>query len=44
MEKKMRTGITTGTCAAAAAKAALLAWSGQVPNAVDVTSPQGKTI
>ena len=40
----MRPGITTGTCAAAAAKAALLAWSGQLPHAVDVTSPQGKTI
>jgi len=44
MQKKMRCGITTGTCAAAATKAALLAWLGEFPDAVDVTSPQGKTI
>ena len=44
MQKKMRPGITTGTCAAAATKAALLAWSGQKPDTVDVTSPQGNII
>lgn len=44
MQKKMRTGITTGTCAAAAVKAALLAWSGELPDTVDVTSPQGNSI
>ncbi|MBP2627084.1 MAG: cobalt-precorrin-6A synthase (deacetylating) [Firmicutes bacterium] len=44
MQKRMRSGITTGTCAAAATKAALLAWSGKLPDVVDVTSPQGNTI
>ena len=44
MKKVMRSGITTGTCAAAATKAALLAWSGKRPDFVDVTSPQGNTI
>ena len=44
MQTKMRSGITTGTCAAAATKAALLAWLGESPDAVDVTSPQGRTI
>lgn len=44
MQKKMRSGITTGTCAAAATKAALLAWLGKSPDTVDVTSPQGNTI
>lgn len=42
--EKMRTGITTGTCAAAAAKAAVLAWLGQKPRTVSVVSPQGKSI
>ena len=37
----MRSGITTGTCAAAAAKAALLACQGQTPATVDVCTPQG---
>jgi len=40
----MRTGITTGTCAAGAAKAALFAWSGENLQKVVVTSPQGKSI
>lgn len=37
----MRSGITTGTCAAAAAKAALLSYKGYDPSEVDVTTPQG---
>ncbi|MDD4601890.1 MAG: cobalt-precorrin-5B (C(1))-methyltransferase CbiD [Negativicutes bacterium] len=41
MNKKMRSGITTGTCAAAATKAALLAWQGQPPSLVEITTPQG---
>lgn len=40
----MRTGITTGTCAAAAAKAAILAWRNQFPTIVEVLSPQGRAI
>jgi len=40
----MRSGITTGTCAAAATKAALLAWIGEPPTTVDVFSPQGQII
>lgn len=40
----MRTGITTGTCAAAAAKAAILAWKNQIPTRVEVLSPQGRAI
>lgn len=44
MQKKMRTGITTGTCAAAATKAAILAWLGKLPDAVEVVSPQGNQI
>jgi cobalt-precorrin-5B (C1)-methyltransferase len=40
----MRKGITTGTCAAAAAKAAVLAWQGQLVAAVEVLSPQGVTL
>jgi cobalt-precorrin-5B (C1)-methyltransferase len=40
----MRSGITTGTCAAAATKAALLVWVGKPPATVDVLSPQGHVI
>ncbi|QDR80354.1 Cobalt-precorrin-5B C(1)-methyltransferase [Sporomusa termitida] len=40
-DKPMRKGITTGTCAAAAAKAAIMAWKGQPVAAVEVISPQG---
>lgn len=41
----MRSGFTTGSCAAAAVKAALLVACGQVaPKHVQVTSPQGQSI
>lgn len=40
----MRKGITTGTCAAAAVKAALMAWQGESPQSVVVSSPQGQLI
>ncbi|MDU4960343.1 MAG: cobalt-precorrin-5B (C(1))-methyltransferase CbiD [Sporomusaceae bacterium] len=43
-KKRWRKGITTGTCAAAAAKAALLAWRGEFPSQVAVRSPQGVMI
>lgn len=42
--KRWRKGITTGTCAAAAVKAALLAWQGEFPERVTVRSPQGALI
>lgn len=42
MEKKrLRMGLTTGTCMAAGAKAALLAWQGEVPKKVMIKNPQG---
>ncbi|WP_371381758.1 cobalt-precorrin-5B (C(1))-methyltransferase CbiD [Sporomusa aerivorans] len=40
----MRKGITTGTCAAAAAKAAVLAWQGKTATKVEVISPQGTVL
>ena len=44
MSQPLRTGFTTGTCAAAAAKAALLAWQGQQPQTVGVFTPQGRVL
>ncbi|EGO61958.1 cobalt-precorrin-5B (C(1))-methyltransferase CbiD [Acetonema longum] len=43
-EKKMRRGITTGTCAAAAAKAALYAYFGEHKTIVEIETPQGHTL
>lgn len=45
MAKKLRTGLTTGTCAAAAAKAATAALCGKTPaKAVSVLLPNGSTV
>lgn len=44
MSKPMRNGITTGTCVAAAAKAAILSWQGITIAQVDVTTPQGRIL
>ena len=43
-EPKLKSGITTGSCAAAAAKAALLAWRGEFPLVVQITTPQGNVL
>ncbi len=41
---KLRRGWTTGACATAATKAALIAlWGGQFPKAVQITLPKGET-
>lgn len=42
--KRWRKGFTTGACAAAAVKAALLAWQGEEQDQVTVKSPQGADI
>jgi len=44
IQKTMRSGITTGTCAAGAIKAAILAYLGKKPATVGVLSPQGQKI
>ena len=45
MQNKIwRNGITTGTCAAAAVKAALLALQGRKVSSVDVLTPQEKKL
>lgn len=41
---KLRTGYTTGTCAAGAARAALLAMTGHIPKNIPVRLPRGDTI
>ncbi|MCX7780589.1 MAG: cobalt-precorrin-5B (C(1))-methyltransferase CbiD [Negativicutes bacterium] len=43
-EISLRSGFTTGTCAAAATKAAIFAWLGGKPDVVEVLSPQGRVI
>ena len=43
-DSKLRSGITTGSCAAAAAKAALLAWRGEPPVSVEIDTPSGKIL
>jgi cobalt-precorrin-5B (C1)-methyltransferase len=43
-KKELRSGITTGTCAAAAAQAAVLSYLGQSPSEVSVVLPDETTI
>lgn len=43
-EKILRSGFTTGTCAAAAAKAALAAYYDEFKPVVEVVTPQGKVL
>ena len=40
----LKTGVTTGACAAAAAKAAVLAWQGEPPAEVEIVLPAGKLL
>ncbi len=41
---ELKSGITTGSCATAAAKAAMLAWQGTVAFVVAVDTPTGRTL
>ena len=43
-QTKLRSGITTGSCAAAAAKAALLAVRGEAPELVEIAIPAGTVL
>ncbi|MBP3239375.1 MAG: cobalt-precorrin-5B (C(1))-methyltransferase, partial [Oribacterium sp.] len=44
-QKELRCGLTTGTCAAACGKAAMLnLLTGQVPEMVNITLPGGDTV
>ncbi len=40
----LRSGFTTGTCVAAASKAALMFWLGDLPRAVETTLPTGEKL
>lgn len=44
MSKVLKNGITTGTCAAAAAKAAILAWQDEYPRSIEVITPQDRLL
>ena len=41
---ELKSGITTGACATAAAKAAVLAWQGTVASVVAIDTPTGRTL